>query len=47
MGCGMLDVTLKQGVETAVKEFVPEIEKVVDVTDHQSGDNPYYKPSKK
>jgi Fe/S biogenesis protein NfuA len=47
VGCGMLDVTLKQGVETAVKEFVPEIEKVVDVTDHQSGDNPYYKPSKK
>ena len=47
VGCGMLGVTLKQGVETAVKEFVPEIEEIIDVTDHQSGENPYYKPSKK
>ena len=47
VGCGMLGVPLKQGVETAVKEFVPEIEEIIDVTDHQSGENPYYKPSKK
>lgn len=46
-GCGMANVTLKQGVEVAVREQLPEIEELVDVTDHNSGDNPYYKPSKK
>ena len=46
-GCGMANVTLKQGIEVAVKEALPEIEELVDITDHQSGDNPYYKPSKK
>jgi Fe/S biogenesis protein NfuA len=46
-GCGMVNVTLKQGVEVAVKEQVPSIEHVVDSTDHASGTNPYYKPSKK
>jgi IscR-regulated protein YhgI len=47
VGCGMLNVTLKQGVEVAVKENVADIDEIVDVTDHQSGTNPYYKPSKK
>ena len=46
-GCGMADVTLKQGIDVAIKETVPEIEQVVDVTDHDSGTNPYYQPSKK
>ena len=46
-GCGMAGVTLKQGIEVAVKEALPEIEELVDVTDHQSGETPYYKPSKK
>lgn len=46
-GCGMAGVTLKQGVEVAVKEQLPEIDELIDITDHQSGDNPYYKPSKK
>ena len=41
-GCGMVDVTLKQGVETAIKEAVPEIAEVYDVTDHANGKNPYY-----
>lgn len=46
-GCGMADVTLKQGIEVAVKEQVPEIDEVVDSTDHAAGTNPYYKQSKK
>ncbi len=45
-GCGMADVTLKQGIEVAIKQAVPEIEQVLDVTDHASGHNPYYEPSK-
>jgi Fe/S biogenesis protein NfuA len=42
-GCGMVNVTLKQGVEARLKEAIPEIEEVVDVTNHASGDTPYYK----
>lgn len=47
VGCGMLNVTLKQGVEVAVKDNVPDIDEIVDITDHASGTNPYYQPSKK
>lgn len=45
-GCGMINVTLKQGVEVMIKEAVPEIVGVMDVTDHAGGTNPYYKPGK-
>lgn len=41
-GCGMADVTLKEGIETRIKEVVPEIMEVVDTTDHSTGENPYY-----
>jgi Fe/S biogenesis protein NfuA len=41
-GCGMVDVTLKQGVEVMIKEGIPEVNSVVDTTDHTSGENPYY-----
>ena len=41
-GCAAVDVTLKQGVETAVKSSVPAISAIVDVTDHEAGVNPYY-----
>ena len=47
VGCGMATVTLSQGIEVAIKEAVPEITSVVDVTDHASGTNPYYEPAKK
>ena len=46
-GCGMADVTLKQGIETAIRAAVPEVGDILDVTDHASGRNPYYRPSKK
>ena len=45
-GCGMADVTLKQGIDVSIKESVPEIHQVIDSTDHASGNNPYYEPSK-
>jgi Fe/S biogenesis protein NfuA len=41
-GCGMADVTMKQGIEQTLTRHIPEITAVVDVTDHQSGANPYY-----
>ncbi len=46
-GCGMVDVTLKQGIEKLIKQNVPEISEVYDTTDHASGTNPYYQPSAK
>jgi Fe/S biogenesis protein NfuA len=45
-GCGMASVTLKQGVEVLIKQSFPQIEAVVDSTDHAGGDNPYYQPAK-
>lgn len=41
-GCGMIDVTLKQGIETTLRQEVPEVREVIDATDHASGENPYY-----
>jgi Fe/S biogenesis protein NfuA len=41
-GCAAVDVTLKQGVETAIRTAVPAISTIVDVTDHEAGVNPYY-----
>jgi Fe/S biogenesis protein NfuA len=42
-GCGLVDVTLKQGIESRIKEVLPEIERVVDTTDHAAGENPFYR----
>jgi Fe/S biogenesis protein NfuA len=41
-GCAMSQMTLRQGIETALLEEVPELTKVLDVTDHGSGENPFY-----
>jgi len=41
-GCAMSRMTLTQGIETALREEVPELTGVVDVTDHADGTNPYY-----
>ena len=41
-GCGMVDVTLKQGIETTLKQEVPEVREVIDATDHATGENPYF-----
>ena len=42
-GCGMVDVTLKEGIEKTLLEQVPEIKGVRDVTDHTDNENAYYK----
>jgi Fe/S biogenesis protein NfuA len=41
-GCGMADVTMKQGIEQTLTRHIPEITAVKDVTDHTAGSNPYY-----
>jgi Fe/S biogenesis protein NfuA len=44
-GCGMAKATLSQGIEVILREAIPEIANVVDVTDHADGTNPYYEPA--
>lgn len=46
-GCGMASVTLNEGIVVALRQSVPEIAQVVDVTDHAAGTNPYYEQAKK
>lgn len=41
-GCAMSRMTLSQGIETSLREAIPSLESVVDVTDHASGENPFY-----
>jgi Fe/S biogenesis protein NfuA len=44
-GCGMATVTLDQGIESAILQAVPEVQRVVDVTDHAAGTDPYFQPA--
>lgn len=46
-GCGLAQVTLHQGIERILRQAIPELTGVVDVTDHSSGTSPYYESSKK
>ena len=46
-GCAMAPVTLTQGIEVAITGAAPEITRVVDVTDHAGGTNPYFETAKK
>ncbi len=41
-GCGMARVTLKQGVEKMLREAIPDIGEIHDITDHAAGADPYY-----
>jgi len=44
-GCGMAKATLSQGIEVILREAIPELTNIVDVTDHADGTNPYYEPA--
>ena len=46
-GCGMAQVTLRQGIERILMEAIPDLSGVIDVTDHESGTDPYYQAAKK
>jgi Fe-S cluster biogenesis protein NfuA len=40
-GCGLADITLRQGVDAAIRESVPEIGRIHDLTNHAAGVSPY------
>src|SRR2546422_768333 len=46
-GCGMADVTLRQGIEAMLQQHVPAVKGIVDITDHTAGTNPYFAAAKK
>jgi len=46
-GCGMADVTLRQGIEGLLGQHVPEVRGIMDITDHTAGANPYFQGAKK
>ena len=41
-GCAMSAATLRQGIEVMIAEAIPEITEIVDVTDHEAGENPFF-----
>jgi len=41
-GCAMSRMTLRQGVERTLREAIPEITMIHDVTDHAAGENPFF-----
>ena len=42
-GCGMANVTLRQGIEAQLKRLIPGLRGIEDITDHAAGANPYFK----
>lgn len=42
-GCGMVDLTLKEGVEKTLREKIPQLTEVRDITDHTKRENAYFK----
>ncbi|MDG1845595.1 MAG: NifU family protein [Acidimicrobiales bacterium] len=41
-GCAMSAATLRQGIEVMIAEAIPEITEIIDVTDHDAGENPFF-----
>ena len=41
-GCAVSAMTLRQGIEAQIKAAIPEVTEIIDVTDHEAGENPYY-----
>jgi Fe-S cluster biogenesis protein NfuA len=42
-GCGMANVTLRQGIESQLRRVIPQLRGIQDITDHAAGENPYFK----
>jgi Fe/S biogenesis protein NfuA len=41
-GCAVSAMTLREGIAASITSAIPEITEVIDVTDHDAGENPYY-----
>ncbi len=45
-GCGAAQMTMRQGIEMLIRDEVPEVREIRDVTDHAAGENPFYAPTR-
>jgi Fe-S cluster biogenesis protein NfuA len=45
-GCGAAQITLRHGIEALIRDEIPEVREIRDVTDHAAGENPFYAPTK-
>jgi Fe/S biogenesis protein NfuA len=41
-GCAASAATLRDGIRTAIMDAIPEVKEVIDTTDHDAGENPFY-----
>ena len=41
-GCAVSAMTLRDGIARSIKEAIPEVTDVIDTTDHEAGENPFY-----
>lgn len=41
-GCAASAATLRDGIQSSIKEAIPEVVEVIDATDHAAGENPFY-----
>ena len=41
-GCAVVAMTLRDGIARSIKEAIPEVTEVIDTTDHDAGENPFY-----
>jgi Fe-S cluster biogenesis protein NfuA len=46
-GCSLAQVTIRQGIERLLRARIPDVISVVDVTDHEAGENPFYPSGKR
>jgi cystathionine gamma-synthase len=46
-GCGLAEVTVRQGIERLLRQHLPELAGVIDVTDHAAGTAPFFAPGKR
>jgi NFU1 iron-sulfur cluster scaffold homolog, mitochondrial len=46
-GCGMANVTLRQGIEGTLRRAIPGLRAIQDITDHSAGTDPYFSAEKK
>jgi Fe-S cluster biogenesis protein NfuA len=46
-GCSLAEVTLRQGIEPLLRDHVPDMVGLIDVTDHEAGTDPFFSPAKR
>ena len=46
-GCALAEVTVRQGIEPLLRDRLPGLTGVLDVTDHEAGTQPFFSPEKR